>query len=323
MKTIVVGGTGYLGFHVVGALLRHGHEVSVVGRSHNSNLPSDVEFYEGDASSLSQSDWKPILKGHEALVFAAGVDSRAQASRPSGAYFRHHNVDAVGRMMEAARQAGITSAVIHGSYNITLNRQRPELGLPDRHPYIASRADQAIQARKAAGGSCSVAILEIPYVFGATPGRPSQFEYMLPWFRGETSLPLMTPPGGTALVSAAAIGAASCTALTSRLEGDFPVAQANLEWTELVSRLARLAGHPNPDDVRHVPARTFQRFMRFNGFRDLERGVDTGLDYAHYGELYTSKMFVPTCLPELGITDDDLDSALRETVGAPPPTYAH
>lgn len=315
-KTVVVGGTGYIGFHVVKALLRNGHQVSVVGRSQNLNLPSEVVFYKGDASVLQQPEWIPILEGHEALVFAAGVDSRVQVPSPSNSYFHHHNVEAVNRMMQAARQVGITSAVIHGSYNMTLNRQRPDLKLPELHPYIASRADQAIVARKAAGPDCSVAVLEIPYVFGSTPRRPNQFEYMVPWLSGKTYLPLMAPPGGTALVSAAALGAATCTAVTARLDGDYPVAQANMTWTQLVSRLARLAGHPRPDEIRQLPAQLFRRFMQFNGFKESLQGVDTGLDYKHYAELYTSEMFIPLCLPELGIDAAGLDNALRETVAA-------
>jgi len=97
------------------------------------------------------------------------------------------------------------------SLNVTLNREQPALKLSERHPYIASRVNQAIEARDAAGPDCSVAVLEIPYVFGATPNRASQFAYMRPWLSGNSRLPLMAPPGGTAVVSAAAIGVAPST----------------------------------------------------------------------------------------------------------------
>ncbi|SDP93987.1 NAD-dependent epimerase/dehydratase family protein [Lentzea jiangxiensis] len=314
MKTIVIGGSGYTGRHVVDACLRNDHEVTVVGRSQPTNLPKEVIFRYGDASALTHDQWLLTLEGNEALVFAAGVDSRAQVPPPSNAFFQRHNVDAVRRMMSAACEVGITSAVIHGSYNVALHRQRPEMKLLERHPYISSRADQAAQARSVAGSDCSVAVLEIPYVFGRTPGRPNQFEYMIPWLSGTINLPLMAPPGGTAVVSASAIGVATCAALTARLDGDFPVTQANLTWTELVSRLAKLAGHPRPGEIRHLPARLFQRFMQFNGYRDRMRGVDSGLDHKYYSELYTSEMFTPVCLPELGIDDSDLNDALRETV---------
>lgn len=314
MKTIVVGGTGYTGWHAVNACLQDGHEVSVVARNPATDLPGGVIFHQGDVSTLSHDEWLPILQGCEAVVFAAGVDSRAQVPYPSTDFFRHHNVDAVRRMMGAAREAGVTQAVIHGSYNMTLSRQRPELQLPERHPYIASRAEQAIQARAAAGPDCSVAVLEIPYVFGRTPGRPNQFEYMIPWLSGTIDLPLMAPPGGTALVSATAIGTATCTALTTRLDGNYPVAQANMTWFQLMSRLARLAGHPHPDVIRTLPGPLFRRFMQFNGHKDRVKGVDSGLDFTHYGELYTSEMFVQTCAPELGIDGTDLASALTETM---------
>jgi len=314
LKTIVVGGTGYIGRHVVNALQHDGHEVSILGRNQPDDLPVGVTFHQGDASIMLRSHWAPVLDGHKALVFAAGVDSRAQAPRPSGPFFHRHNVEAVSRMMDAARHVGITSAVIHGSYNVTLNREQPALKLPERHPYIASRVNQAIEARDAAGPDCSVAVLEIPYVFGATPNRPSQFAYMRPWLSGNSRLPLMAPPGGTAVVSAATIGVATRNALTARLAGNFPVAQANFTWFELVSRLARAAGHPEPDHIRRLPATAMHALMRFTGFSDALRGVDSGLNYAHYAHLYTSEMFVPLCLPELNIDDADLDSALSETM---------
>lgn len=316
MKTMVVGGSGYIGRHVVEALLARGHQVGVLARSQPSNLPAEVDFHQGDASALMRGDWVPLLRGCDAVVFAAGADSRASVPQPSGSYFYHHNVASVSRLMEAARRVDITRAVILGSYNVTLHRQHPELQLPQRHPYIASRVAQAIQARDAAGPDCTVAVLEIPYVFGSTPGRPNQFTYLTPWLSGNTRLPLMAPPGGTALVTAAAIGTATCSALTTRLTGNYPVAQANQTWTELVSRLARAAGHSRPDDVKRIPAGAFTAYMRATGLLQQLQGRDNGLNAWHYPTLFTGNMFIPTCLPELGINDDDLDHALFETITA-------
>ncbi|HEX8183940.1 MAG TPA: NAD-dependent epimerase/dehydratase family protein, partial [Blastocatellia bacterium] len=49
MKTLVIGGTGYIGLHTVEELVRRGHEVSVFARGHKRPiLPQGVTLIEGD-----------------------------------------------------------------------------------------------------------------------------------------------------------------------------------------------------------------------------------------------------------------------------------
>jgi 2'-hydroxyisoflavone reductase len=49
MKTLVIGGTGYIGTHAVEELVRRGHEVAVLARGQTlSRLPVDVQFIKGD-----------------------------------------------------------------------------------------------------------------------------------------------------------------------------------------------------------------------------------------------------------------------------------
>src|SRR2546421_564733 len=194
-RFLVVGGTGFLGQHVVAELLGRGHHATVLARGRaRPALPVDV--LTGDVMALGRAGWAGLLDGYDGVVFAAGADDRVVPRAPAAPFFRRANVAPVAALMAAARDVGCTRAVILGSYYTFVHRQRPELRLADRHPYVASRVEQAAAARQAAGDRLPVAVLEIPFVFGSVPGRRTLWAPLVPWLRAR--YPLFAPPGGTA-----------------------------------------------------------------------------------------------------------------------------
>src|SRR5947209_5719430 len=55
MKTLVIGGTGYIGTHTVEELVRRGHEVAVFVRGQTpARLPAEVQFIKGDRRQPSE-----------------------------------------------------------------------------------------------------------------------------------------------------------------------------------------------------------------------------------------------------------------------------
>jgi dihydroflavonol-4-reductase len=298
VKTIVIGGSGYRGRHVVAVLRERGHEVTVFSRGDAPGLPDGVGHVKGD---YLDADWDSVLPGHDSVVFATGADDRTVPRRPAAPYFRERNVEALRRLLDAAKSTGVRRAVVHGSYLMAL-RLRPE-----QHPYVASRAAQQ-QVAAEAGLPC--AVLQIPFVFGHTAHRPNMFAAALPWLRGTMKVPLLAPPGGTAVVSARAVGAATVNALG--LDGAFPVAQANLTWRELISELAAGAGHPRPHQVRKLPPGLLSAGMRAATLVHAVRGREPGLRARTFAPVLRSEMFVDVCRPELGISADDLTKALHE-----------
>ena len=123
--------------------------------------------------------------------------------------------------MAAARDVGCTRAVVLGSYYTFVHRQRPGLRLADRHPYVASRVEQAAAARQAAGDRLPVAVLEIPFVFGSVPGRRTLWAPLVPWLRSR--YPLFAAPGGTAAVPVRAVAQATAGALETAAGDDYPL----------------------------------------------------------------------------------------------------
>ncbi len=312
----MVGGTGFLGHHVVGGLLGQDHRVTVVARGRPASLPAGVNAIVADAVTASRQEWAEILAGHDGVVFAAGVDDRSVPPAPALPYFQRGNVEPVARLVAAAREVGCARAVILGSYFTAVDRQRPHLELPRRHPYIRSRVEQATHARRAAGPDVAVAVLEIPFVFGSAPGRRPLWAPAVPLLRSR--LPLFAPPGGTAVVSARTVGEATVAALQRRADGNYPVAEENLTWTDLLRRFAVAAGRRQPVRLRRLPRGLLAAAVRPVGLARRLRRRESGLDTATLAGLLTCGLYVDLDVGrrDLGVAAGNVDQALRETVAA-------
>ena len=79
MQCLIIGGTGFLGYHAALELLRRGHRVSVLALpplSAADLLPPQVQVTLADLNVLSDADLQALLAGHDAVVYAAGADDR-------------------------------------------------------------------------------------------------------------------------------------------------------------------------------------------------------------------------------------------------------
>jgi nucleoside-diphosphate-sugar epimerase len=174
MKVLIIGGTGFLGYHAAQVLLEHHHEITVVGlppSPPDGLFPPKVSVIICDIARLIDSELTDLMRGHNAIVFAAGVDDRTTPKKPAYPFFFKHNVESVRRVFSLARQAGVKRGVVLGSYFAYFHRLWPELELRRRHPYIRSRVEQAAAAIEAGGEAMEICIIELPYIFGSMPGR--------------------------------------------------------------------------------------------------------------------------------------------------------
>lgn len=75
-KIAVIGGTGFIGYHIVKDLLQHNCKVTVVTRNLPRDMPvewkGNVTFAKLDAQKAAAEEFKTILTGHQGLVYAAG-----------------------------------------------------------------------------------------------------------------------------------------------------------------------------------------------------------------------------------------------------------
>ncbi len=303
----MVGGTGFLGYHVVGELLSRGHEVGTLARRAGAPRHPAVTAHVGDVTTLAET--ARLVRGYDGVVFAAGADDRTVPPRPAYPYFAARNVAPVEQLLRAAREGGATRAVVLGSYFTALHRSWPESGLADRHPYIRSRVAQAAAASAVDGLPASV--LEIPFVFGAAPGIRPLWAPVLPWLR--SAAPLLAPRGGTAAVSVDTVARTVAGALEQAHSGPCPVVDENLSWSRLLGRFAAAAGRPR--QVRRLPSAVLRAALPAAGLGHALRGREPGLRPADLAELLTRELYLDeeTCR-RLGGPAGSLDEALRETV---------
>ncbi|MGX7828868.1 NAD-dependent epimerase/dehydratase family protein [Actinokineospora sp. 24-640] len=299
MRVLVVGASGFIGRHIVAHLREYGHTVTAVARTARPGVDHTV-----DASAVSAQTWRPLLTGHDGVVFAAGYDDSGKPPRrPSYRRYHQGNVASVVALMGAARAEGVSAAVVLGSYFTHFHRQMPELRLADRHPYVRSREEQAVRARAAAGPDLPVTVLDLPFVFGRVGNHlpiwsPGLIDY------ARSSAPLFAPKGGTAGVTATHVAEQTLRHLQDPAGTDIALAEANLTWKALLAQIAAATG--NPRRVRHLPAPLVWTLLTLASATHRLTGREPGLTASAMPDLLLRDLFITPAVPrDLGdvITD--------------------
>lgn len=129
MKTIVTGGAGFIGSHLVDALLNEGHEVIVIdncstGRIENLNhIFQQIKFISSDISI--KGDWELEFEGVDWVFhLAALADIVPSIERPEE-YFKS-NVIGTFNVLEASRKQNVKKLIYSASSSC--------YGIPDNYP---------------------------------------------------------------------------------------------------------------------------------------------------------------------------------------------
>ena len=299
MRILVVGGSGLIGAHVVDVLRERGHAATTVARTAQPGVDHLL-----DVGSASIDDLRPLLAGHDGVVYATRTDEQRPLPKPIYPEFRRDNVDPVVRLFTAARLEGLTRGVVMGSYYTYFDRLHPQWRLPERHTYIRCRLEQAREGRASAGAGLPVAVLELPFVFGRGGGRlPNWAGPLDRWARSRT--PLVSPTGGSAATSARNVAEVAVEALEQASGADIPVADENLSWHDMIARIAEAVGRPRR--VSRLPAGVARAALRLGGAMQALGRKESGVNPSYVADLLLADLFIePT-------TGRSLDAALRET----------
>jgi dihydroflavonol-4-reductase len=320
-KVFIVGGTGFLGYHAIQEFLKKGWEVTALGLppAPPADLsPPSVKVVLQRIDTASDEDLLALLRGHEALVFAAGLDDRSTVAKPSYPKFRHANVEAPSRLFRLASQAGIKRAVVLGSYFAYFNRVWPEMKLAERHPYIRSRVEQEAALTSVPG--LEACVLELPYIFGTlpVPGWKPLWTPLVKYIRSSKTLFYMK--GGTACISARVVGRAIVAAVERGEPGKaYPIGQENLSWPQMLGRLAAADGR-EVKKVLTVPAGLIHIAMQGVLLSHALKGIEGGLNMRYFAPLQTAETYVDPAISQQALVYDldSLDDSFRETVKACP-----
>jgi nucleoside-diphosphate-sugar epimerase len=321
MKTLVIGGTGFLGSYIVDALLAAGQHVAVVTRNPEraaQELPDAVEIISGDIMELDQQMLVEILSPFSKLVYAAGVDERVRPDTDARTFFFRDNVETCRKVLLAARDTPISHAVVMNSIFTSINRLRPELALAQHHPYIASRIAQSDMAMEVSKGHFIASVLEIPWVFGDSRGKPSQWAALINYVR--FTRPLIAPTGGAVAISAENVGKATLGALHHPTQSiSMPIGDCNLSWDDMLLQLGELSGR-SLGSVTRLPSGVFSGMTRLGSLAMRLVGEQSGLDFSRLDDLLLSDSDIDLAASQalLQYGQPDITPALAATVGSVP-----
>lgn len=326
-RVFVIGGTGFLGYHAIQEFLSKGWGVTALGLppahlldpsaavSGQTLYPAAVNIILQNLDTASDEELLTLLRGHEALVFAAGLDDRYTPKKPAYPKFYKANVESLKRLLILAKKAGVMRAVVLGSYFVHFNRQWPELKLAQRHPYIRSRLEQEIVTTSIPG--LDGMVLELPYIFGALPipGWKPLWAPLVKYIHFSKIIFYMK--GGSACISARTVGHAIVAAVERGEAGKvYPIGQENLTWRQMLTRLARADGRT----VRVVTLPIWTIKLGMFGVLLIHKlqGKEGGLDLRHFATLQTAETFLDPqpSKDALGYKTCSLDEAFQEMVEA-------
>lgn len=318
-KTVlIVGGTGFIGYHAVKEFLKRGYRVTVLSlppMPANDLFPPEVKIKLADLSKLSDEDIVSLVRGNYAVVFAAGADDRVVPKKPAYKFFYNANVLAAKRFVALGRRAGAKKAVILSSYFLYFERTRHELHLARHHPYIKSRKVQAQRCTEAGGEDIDVMILELPYIFGSMPGRKPLWCPLIKYLRNSSTI--YFTHGGTNMIAVEHVAEAIAGAVEKGEGGKhYTIGDENMMWTTWLGRLMKVMDINKKIVV--IPNWVAKLGMFFVQINHVLHGREGGLNMIKFVDLQTSNTFFDPspARRDLGFGRGGLAKAFEETVRA-------
>ncbi len=317
MKVFMIGGTGLLGCAAAQLFIDKGHSVKSMALPplpQGAPIPSEMELVYGNFLEMSDDEMKALMAGCDSFVFAAGIDERVEFPAPVYSYYEKYNINPVKRLIGLAKECGLTSSVILGSYFAYFAKEKPEMKLTEIHPYIRSRIEQEEAALALADDKMSVAVLELPYIFGTQPGRKPVWVILIEQL---SKMPMVTmyPKGGTAMltvrqVAQTIVGAAEL----NKGANAYPISYYNLTWDEFLTIVHAAMGKPDRKII-HIAKWMFKLFGKTMLKDYAKKNIDPGLNPVELAEIMCMNAFIDKKWSvSLGATDDDIKTAIFDSV---------
>jgi dihydroflavonol-4-reductase len=248
-KTLVTGGTGFLGSHLVSGLARGARGAAKDLRVLVQSAPPawltelGVEIVKG--SVLSAEDVGRAVAGVDRVYHLAGMVSH----KPSDGHKMYAvHVDGTRVLCEAAAKAGVRRIVMSStSGTIAASKRADDLAdetsatpidIIARWPYYASKVYQEETARRLCDGRVELVTVNPSLLLGPGDDRLSSTRPVLQFLSREV---LMTPPGGVNFVDARDVAAILPVAMERGVAGErYLIGGYNWTFVELFGRLERL-----------------------------------------------------------------------------------
>jgi len=318
MKVFLIGGTGLLGSAAAEELIRRGHKVRSIALPpipEGTKLPPEMELEFKSYLTLSDDEARRLFKGCEGFVFASGVDERIDGPSPIYDFFNKYNVIPLERLLRIAKECGVKHAVICGSYFSYFNKIWPHLELCRWHPYVRSRVEQERVAMSFADDNFSVAVLELPYIFGVQRGREPVWTIIVKTLRNMKGI-TMYPKGGTTMVTKKQVAQALAGALEKTKGGQcWPIGYYNMSWKEMLAIVHKHMGTPKRKVIT-IPNWLFNMGIKMVEKQLRTPGAEGGIYIPKLIDIQSALTYIDKslgCVP-LGVEEDDIDAAIGDSI---------
>jgi dihydroflavonol-4-reductase len=245
--TLITGGTGFLGTHLVRELAsaRGGAKLRVMVRGSAPAWLRDTGAEIIQGSVTSADDVARAVAGVDGIYHLAGMVSHK--AEEAHQMFAVH-VDGTRLVCEAAARAGVKRIVMAStSGTVAVSRRADDIADEDtptpvdivsRWPYYASKLYQEETARRACGDKVELVMVNPSYLLGPGDDRLSSTRPVLQFLAREV---LLMPAGGLNLVDARDVAALLPVAMARGAAGArYLVGAVNWTFAEFFGRLERL-----------------------------------------------------------------------------------
>jgi dihydroflavonol-4-reductase len=240
--TLVTGGTGFLGAHLVRQLVARGERVRVLSRGGADDLPEGAEKIAGDvvADLDGALPLAKALEGCARVYHLAGFVSR---DPDDGQRMMRVHIDGTRRLLDAAKAAGVQRVVVASTSGTIAVSKEPEpiadeswpfaTELVGNWPYYLSK----IYQEKLAATYENVVIVNPSLLLGPGDDRQSSTGDVKKFLRKE--IPIV-PPGGINFVDARDAAQATMAAMERGRAGErYLLGGPNWTLAEFFGRLER------------------------------------------------------------------------------------
>ena len=314
--TLVLGGTGLLGYHTSLELLRRGYGVTTLSlpTTVTDHLPEQADAHFGDVTAMSDDELTALMTGKHAVFYALGADERTVPPAPAARFFYEANVVPTQRVARLARAAGVKKFVLYGSYTAEWAEQWPDLGYRTRNGYPRTRLVQEEVAYLEGDGAMDVMSLRLPYIFGLVAGQRPLWEMFLDMCRADG--PVVTLPGSTSSVTVRQVAQAAVGAMEhGEHEGRYAINGYELTYVEMHQTICRLLDR-DPNQVVAVPVEAVLPTMTQYDAATAAAGAEHGIHLVDSAEFQGRRAVTDPATTQqvLGFKDADVPAAIEETL---------
>jgi dihydroflavonol-4-reductase len=314
-KVLVIGGFGFIGYHLMRELQRTGYHAIASSRSKGLSDQELGNVLLIDLVSMSDDQLRSILREFGVIIFAGGVDDRTIPSGDAAIFFYNGNVAPCVRLAVLCRELPVKKIIILGSYFSHFNRIRPEWKMAERHPYVRSRKLQHEETVAASCGDTEIITLDLPYIFGSAPGKTPLWKPLVNYIR--LSPIILYTNGGTNIVSVEQVALATIGAMEVASHNEsWTIGDKNVSWKEMIALISHSLGKKPwvvalPDFIVRCFALLVWVFFRLTC-------KQSGLNPYHFISTQTANTFFDPepSMEKFKYTHSDMQKSMDDTVRA-------